>query len=148
MVPFPFNMFSPFSQAIDKFLYDPVTNWQGAFSPSIVFNANPQDAPIEAHVLSRTGSYGRQLGVLIHALDVLQSRLDRASLDPDEQAALKAFDGLRDSATTAADEFRGAVSADQIAGLAESYRKSHGASDLEALRARLDKLLGEAEPAK
>ena len=48
MSAFPFNMFSPFSEAIGKFLYDPVTNWQGAFSPSIVFNANPQDAPIEA----------------------------------------------------------------------------------------------------
>jgi len=146
VVPFPFNMFSPFSQAIDKFLYDPVTSWQGAFSPSIVFNANPQDAPIEAHVLSKTGSYGKQLGVVIHTLDVLQSRLDRKGLDGDEVAALEAFDKLRDSATAAAEEFRGGVTADQIVDLAETYRKRHGPGDLEALRARLDKLLAESEP--
>jgi len=60
VITFPLKLMGPFSQSIGRFLYDPVTNWQGAFSPSFVFNANPQDAPIEGHVLSRTGSYGKQ----------------------------------------------------------------------------------------
>jgi hypothetical protein len=141
MVPFPFNMFSPFSQAIDKFLYDPVTNWQGAFSPSIVFNANPQDAPIEAHVLSKTGSYGHQLGVLIAAVDVLASKLDGSGLSSEQVAAIKAFDTLRDDATKAADDFRGQVSADQILGLASAYKQGHAVGDIKALRDKLDELL-------
>jgi hypothetical protein len=144
MVPFPFNMFSPFSQAIDRFMYDPVTNWQGAFSPSIVFNANPQDGPIEAHVLSKAGSYGKQLGVLIRAVDVLQSRLDRNDLGAEQVAALKAFDELRDDATEAANDFRSRASADQILDLATSFRKHHGAEEVETLRRSLDKALAEA----
>jgi hypothetical protein len=145
VVPFPFNMFSPFSQAIDRFLYDPVTNWQGAFSPSIVFNANPQDAPIEAHVLSKTGSYGHQLGVLISAVDVLASKLDRAGLSAEQTAALKAFDTLRDDATKAAKDFRSQVSADQVVGLASTFKQGHSAGEVEDLRGKLDELL--AKPA-
>jgi hypothetical protein len=147
MVPFPFNMFSPFSQAIDRFLYEPVTNWQGAFSPSIVFNENPQDGPIEAHVLSKTGSYGKQLGVLIAAMDVVQSKLDRGGLDAEQVAALKAFDKLRDDATEAANDFRSGASADQILGLATSFRKHHGAQEVEGLRRSLDKALADEAPA-
>ena len=142
MAPFPFNMFSPFSQAIDKFLYDPVTNWQGAFSPSIVFNANPQDAPIEAHVLSQTGSYGKQLGVLIAAVDVLQTKLDRAGLAPDQAGALAAFDKLRDDATAAAADYRSRISADQLAELATTFAKHHDPDEVAALRKRLDTALG------
>jgi hypothetical protein len=139
---FPFNMFSPFSQAIERFNYDPSTNWQGAFSPSIVFNANPEDAPIEAHVLGEVGSYGKQLGILIRVVDLLQARLDRAGLDETELAALKAFDALRDGASAAADQFRNRVSADDILDLAKTFGEHKGAFERQVLRDKLDKLLG------
>lgn len=143
MPSFPFDMFSPFTQSIGKFLYDPVTNWQGAFSPSIVFNANPQDAPIEAHVLSEVGSYGKQLGVLIHAVDILQKGLDRKALDDDQRAALKAFDELRDDATKAACEFRRRISAEDIEAQVQAFRDHRTLFERAALRQRLDKLLGD-----
>jgi CHAD domain-containing protein len=139
---FPFSMFSPFSQTIGKFLYDPVTNWQGAFSPSIVFNANPTDGPIEAHILAEVGSYGKQLGVLIHAMDVLQTRLARAELDPLETKAMQAFDTLRDDATEAAKTFRAGVTADQIVDLAKTFAENRDPDERKALRDSLDSALG------
>ena len=142
MSAFPFNMFSPFSEAIGKFLYDPVTNWQGAFSPSIVFNANPQDAPIEANVLSKVGSYGKQLGILIHVVDILQFQLKRDKLDEADVAALQAFDALRDGATAAADAFRAKVSADDILDLAKAFRQHQGVVASKVLRDKLDDALG------
>jgi hypothetical protein len=139
---FPFNMFSPFSEAIGKFLYDPVTNWQGAFSPSIVFNANPQDAPIEANVLSKVGSYGKQLGILIRVVDILQAQVKRDTLDETQVAALAAFDTLRDGATKAAADFRAQVSADDILDLAKAFREHRGALESRVLREKLDEALG------
>jgi hypothetical protein len=141
MSAFPFNLFSPFSQTVGRFLYDPTTNWQGAFSPSIVFNANPQDAPLEANVLSKVGSYGKQLGVLIRVIDLLQSRLDPSSLDPDETAAIKAFEDLRDGATAAAEAFRSQVSASDIVELAKAYRAHQSPYAVQSLRESLDAAL-------
>jgi hypothetical protein len=143
---FPFNMFSPFSEAIGKFLYDPVTNWQGAFSPSIVFNANPQDAPIEANVLSKVGSYGKQLGILIRVVDILQEQMttqNRGKLDEAQVAAVAAFKTLRDDATDAANAFRAQVSADDILDLAKAFRAHKSAAESTALRQQLDEALGE-----
>jgi hypothetical protein len=139
---FPFNMFSPFSQAIERFIYDPTTNWQGAFSPSIVFNANPQDAPIEAHVLGEVGSYGKQLGILIRVVDLLQTRIKRDGLDETELAALKAFDTLRDDASAAADEFRSRITADDILEQVKTFGEHKTAFERQALRDKLDKVLG------
>lgn len=134
-------MFSPFSQTIGRFFYDPATNWQGAFSPSFVFNNNPQDAPIEAHVLAEVGSYGKQLGVLIRVADLLQKRIDRTGLDEDQAAALTAFDKLRDDATAAAKEYRSRVSADDILDLAKAFSENRSAYEKAALREDLDKAL-------
>lgn len=143
MPAFPFDMFSPFSQAIGRFLYDPVTNWQGAFSPSVVFNANPQDAPLEANMLAKVGSYGKQLGILIRVVDVLQAEIKRPGLDPAKLAALEAFDALRDDATEAAKTFRQQVSADDILELAKAFREHRSAFENQSLRNSLDKVLGE-----
>jgi hypothetical protein len=137
----PFNMFSPFSQSIGRFLYDPVTSWQGAFSPSFVFNNNPQDAPIEAHVLAEVGSYGKQLGVLIRVVDLLQKTVDRAGLGEEQLAALKAFETLRDEATEAAKEFRSRVSAEDILDLARAFSANRTTFEKAALREDLDRAL-------
>jgi hypothetical protein len=53
------------------FTYFPTTNWQHAFSPTINFGSNIQDAPVEQHVLDNVGSYGFQLNRVLDALSVI-----------------------------------------------------------------------------
>jgi hypothetical protein len=140
---FPWSLFSPWSQTIGKFVNDPVTNWQDFFNPQVTFNYNPQDVPIEAHVLSRVGSYGSQLGTLIYVIDILQKKLSRDGMDEADLAALKAFEKLRDRATKAVEEFRGLVTADDIVGATKALqqRDPEGAK---ALRERLNTVLDSA----
>jgi len=47
---------------------------------------------VEARVLEDVGSYGRQIGRLADALEVLVATLDRNSLSPEQQAAISAFE--------------------------------------------------------
>jgi len=74
-------------------------------------------------------------------VDLLQKRIDRASLDESETKALGAFDKLRDEATAAARDFRTRVTADEIAKLVESFGEDRTAFERQALRERIDKLL-------
>jgi len=67
----PWSWLSPFSQTFDKFVNNPVTNWGRFFNPQMIFNYNPEDAPIEAHVLSKVGSYGSQISTLLDMVAVL-----------------------------------------------------------------------------
>jgi len=143
VITFPLKLMGPFSQSIGRFLYDPVTNWQGAFSPSFVFNANPQDAPIEGHVLSRTGSYGKQLGVLIRAVDALQAGIDHSKLAPEQVGDLERFGALRDAATKAADEFRERVSAEDVMDLVKAYAEHRSAPERRLLLADVRRALDE-----
>jgi hypothetical protein len=140
---FPLNWMSPFTQSIGRFTYEPATNWQGAFSPSIVFNANPQDAPIESHVLSRTGSYGKQLGVLIRAIDALQDGIDRSKLKQGQLDDLERFNDLRDEATKAAKDFRERVSAEDVVDLVKAYADRRSAPEKRVLLADIRRVLGE-----
>jgi hypothetical protein len=64
------------------FTYFPTTNWQHAFSPTINFGCNTEDAPVEQHVLDSVGSYGFQLNRVLDALTVIL-----------EDPALKALQG-------------------------------------------------------
>lgn len=142
MVDSPWSLFSPFSQTFGKFVNEPVTSWQRFFNPQVVFNYNPQDEPIEAHVLSRVGSYGSQISTIIDAIDILQRRLlPRDEVDGADLEALTAFDALRDSASQAVDEFRGRVSADDIVSAAKALRQ-RDPGGAKALRERLDAELG------
>jgi CHAD domain-containing protein len=134
---------SPFTQSIGRFTYEPATNWQGAFSPSIVFNANPQDAPIESHVLSQTGSYGKQLGVLIRAIDALQAGVDRSKLTPERQEGLELFDKLRKKATEAAEEYRERVSADDVVDLVKAFAAHRSDFEKRVLATDIRRILGE-----
>jgi hypothetical protein len=47
---------------------------------------------VEAQVLEDVGSYGRQLGRLADAVEVLIATLDRNSLSPEQQVAISAFE--------------------------------------------------------
>jgi hypothetical protein len=55
-------------------------------------SANPE---LERHLISRVGSYGRQIGRLVEAVEVLAAKLPRAKLTEKEKAAL---DGLAELA--------------------------------------------------
>lgn len=137
----PWSLFSPFSQTFGKFVNEPITSWQRFFNPQLVFNYNPQDEPVEAHVLSRVGSYGSQISTLIDMIDLLQRRLLPAEgLEGADLETLKAFDALRDTANQAVDEFRGRVSADDIVTAAKALRK-RDPGGAQALRERLDAAL-------
>jgi hypothetical protein len=59
----------------------------------ININIGATPAPdVEAKVLDDVGSYGRQIGRLADALEVLVGALDRNSLSPAQQAAISAFE--------------------------------------------------------
>ncbi len=140
----PWSILSPWSQTIGRFINEPVTNWQRFFNPQVVFNYNPQDEPVEAHVLSRVGSYGSQLGKLIDVIDILQRSLDRSILTAPQREALTAFDRLRDSAEQAVDDFRGRIGADDIVAAAAALRKRDPAA-AGVLRDKLNLTLGDEQ---
>lgn len=88
------------------FLVNPQTNWARFFNPQLVISYNSADAPIENHVLSRAGSYGKQLGTLLDVVEVLASRLPD-DLTPKERRAVDALTRLRADVESAKATFRG-----------------------------------------
>ena len=89
------------------FLINPQTNWKRFFNPQLFISYNSADAPIENHVLSRVGSYGKQLGTLLDAVEVLTARLPADELTPAERAAINALTDLRADVERAKADFRG-----------------------------------------
>lgn len=97
----------PIAYPFADFLINPQTNWSRWFNPQLFISLNSSDAPIENHVLSRVGSYGKQLGVLLDIADVLVARLPADELTPTERRAVAALADLRDDVEEAKSEFRG-----------------------------------------
>ena len=89
------------------FLINPQTTWERFFNPQLFISYNSADAPIENHVLSRVGSYGRQLGTLLDAVEVLTAHLPADELTPTERAAINALTELRADVERAKADFRG-----------------------------------------
>lgn len=89
------------------FLINPQTSWARAFNPQLFISYNSADAAIENHILSRVGSYGRQLGTLLDVVEVLAARLPGDDLTPAEQQAVAALIDLREEVEAAKAEFRG-----------------------------------------
>jgi hypothetical protein len=89
------------------FVINPRTSWARFFNPQLFISVNSGDAPLENHVLSRVGSYGKQLGVLLDAAQVLAARLPSEELTPSERGAIDALTRLRDDVEDAKAEFRG-----------------------------------------
>lgn len=99
-----FDVLSPFSQDFRDFNYSPATRWDHFFSPQIVFNSNPDDMPVESHVLQQVGSYGKQLGVLLDAVGVLCEQLPKgAALSPEQHRAVQKLQTLRKRAKQASE---------------------------------------------
>lgn len=136
----PWSLFSPFSQTFGRFVNNPVTDWHRFYSPQVIFNYNPEDEPVEAHVLSKVGSYGSQLSTLIDVIEILLGRLDRKGLTDAQKKALEEFAELRVRSDLAVDEARGLSTPEAIADAVESLAKRHP-DKLPELKTKLDALL-------
>lgn len=89
------------------YLYDPQTIWTRFFNPQFFINYNGGDAAIENHVLARAGSYGKQLGTVLDAIDLLVRQLPAGSLSTDDRRVLDEFVALRETVERAKRDFRG-----------------------------------------
>lgn len=98
---------TPIAFPFADFLINPQTSWNRFFNPQLFISYNSADAPIENYVLSRVGSYGKQLGTLLDVLEVLVARLPVDELTPAERQTVAALGNLRDDVETAKSEFRG-----------------------------------------
>jgi sensor domain CHASE-containing protein len=135
----PASLFSPFSETIGKFLYDPITSWQHFFNPQFIFNYNPQDEGVETHVLDQVGSYGSQLSTLIDAIEALRAQFERIGhWDAEASASFAEFETLRQKAAQAVADYRKATPDDIVAAV-QTLKKSDSAGFAD-LRAKLDPL--------
>jgi uncharacterized protein YpuA (DUF1002 family) len=91
------------------FTYFPTTNWQHAFSPTINFGGNVEDAPVEQHVVDVVGSYGFQLNRVLDAISVIVDHPNLSGLSDAEKEKLKAFKELAKAADDAAKQYEGQV---------------------------------------
>ncbi len=91
------------------FTYLPTTNWQHAFSPTINFGCNTEDAPVEQHVVDSVGSYGFQLNRVIDVLSVIINHSMVKGLGAEEKEKVRAFKELARAADDAAKGFEGQI---------------------------------------
>ena len=88
------NFYLPFTgdvtQSINPWTWfiKSVGNQFGFININLGKSADPE---LEQQILDEVGTYGRQLGQMGDALNVLLNRLQPGSLDPDEQQAVDAF---------------------------------------------------------
>jgi hypothetical protein len=128
---------SPFSDWFDyvyTYFYSPTSNLQHAFSPTINFGCNLNDAPTEQHVVNSVGSYGFQLNRVLDALSVCLDHVTLDGVSPEEIEKLKAFKRLAQKADDAAKEFKGRATAGGVRKLLESLQelqRSGSEADLE-----------------
>ena len=96
---------NPFFDFLKTWYYDPVTNWQHAFSPVINFGCNIEDKDVEQHVVDSVGSYGSQINRM---MDVLRCRRPAhpETLTSEEQDFVDEFQALARRADKAAAEFQ------------------------------------------
>ncbi len=77
-----------------------------AFSPTLNFGCNIEDAGVEQHVLGEVGSYGKQMNRVLDVLTVLVSRADLGSLTPEEKDHVDSFNKLANAADRATREYQ------------------------------------------
>lgn len=97
----------PIAFPFAEFLISPQTTWTRFFNPQFFITYNNGDAAIENHVLSRAGSYGKQLGTMLDTLDVLIRHLPADELSTTERRTVDEFTALRETVEDAKREFRG-----------------------------------------
>jgi hypothetical protein len=121
------------------FTYFPTTNWQHAFSPTINFGGNIQDAPIEQHVVDSVGSYGFQLNRVLDALSVVIASPTLDKLSPEDEQKIALFKELATAADDAANEYKGQLTETSVKNLIESMQvlKLHDADLYEKLKTQI-----------
>jgi len=95
--------FDPF-QWFRNFNIAPVTDWQRFINPQFNVTINEGDAALENHVLSRAGSYGKQLGRMQEVLDVLLKHVTPAALSPVERESIDKYKKTRAKVEEAVNE--------------------------------------------
>lgn len=83
--------------------YDPRTQW---FNRFITINNNVNDAPAEASVLNKVGSYGLQLSQILDALDVLIAHADTKDMSLEDQTKLGDVVKLRAATKAAVEQYQ------------------------------------------
>lgn len=96
----------PFENLMKNFMINPITSWKKFFNPQFYFSYNTGDEDVENTVLAQVGSYGKQLGQIIDALDVLVDRVPVKELKPEQQCALAEFRKLSRDVKTAVAAFK------------------------------------------
>ncbi|MDB5896718.1 MAG: hypothetical protein JWP41_320 [Ramlibacter sp.] len=90
----PFNWFAPFSGSVTQAInpwswnYDNAVGQVGLVNINMGHSSNPQ---LEQRILDEVGSYGRQLGRIGEALEVLLDQVKLGRLDAGQKAALDDF---------------------------------------------------------
>lgn len=105
------DIFSLYRNFLKNFVYNftyfPTTNWQRAFSPTIYFGCNVEDADVEQHVVDEVGSYGKQINRILDAMTVLVSHMPKdTALTPQERRYVDAFEDLAHAADEASRKFK------------------------------------------
>lgn len=82
----------PLSGAVTQSILPWTFDWSRSQFSLFSVNLGRSAAPeVESQILEEVGSYGRQIGRLGEALEVLIKRLPREGLSPDELAAIEDF---------------------------------------------------------
>jgi heterodisulfide reductase subunit C len=71
-----------------------INPWSWTFGDMSLFTVNlgqSSDPQFEARVLEQVGTYGRQIGRIGEALDVILRKIDLGKLDKADEAAIKAL---------------------------------------------------------
>lgn len=78
-----------------NFNITPVTDWEHFINPQFNVTINEADAALENHVLSRAGSYGKQIGRMQEVLDIVLERAQFEGLSAAEQQLIDKYKKTR-----------------------------------------------------
>jgi len=133
------NPMSDWFDYVYTYFFHPVSNLQHAFSPTINFGCNVEDAPTEQYVVNSVGSYGKQLNRVIDALSALIEHPQFQQLDLRSDKKIDAFMKLAEDADNAARQFQGQASESAVAQLLAGMHALREAEPAlyERLKARL-----------
>jgi hypothetical protein len=94
----------PFANILKTWNFVPRTQWLDHF---ITINNNGNDAPVEQHVLTEVGSYGKQLSDILDALEVIINHVGQIQpFDADEAGPIDALKKLHTDTKDAVTRFR------------------------------------------
>lgn len=126
------------TQAIDTSLVRSIGDQLGFIN---INTSGAGDPELERRIVEQVASYGRQLGQVLDALDVLIRRAGSEPRSPEDQLALSKLQGLR-SEIVAAKERSAAAQVDRLVAQIHVLREHPSANDA-ALR-RIREALGDA----